>query len=214
MGIYIGCHCFNMTNGHALSCVAQFIYADLIRPLKWNTQWAICQKLKAYVTASLLQSYSSHVLQGLKLDEYSWLEEIVIQLGKKLQYSEQTLPPPFLSLVIFVCVSCSRKAWKVEKKIFGFRHLTKRRFPRVVSLTTEGVSCSEGHGAQRTGSGEKWWDAFAQTARRTAYLWPFSGPRPDHRVFILLGLCAVEPVRRWHGSFMAEEMLRSQSLTC
>lgn len=107
MGIYIGCHCFNMTNGHASSCVAQFIYADIIRPLKWNTQWAICQKFKAYVTGSL-QSYSSCVLQSFKakckLDEHSWLEEIVIWLEKKLPGTQNSRFLLHFSLWSSVCV--------------------------------------------------------------------------------------------------------------
>ena len=83
MGIYFGCYCFNMTNGHASSCVAQFIYADIIGPLKWNIQWAICQKFKVDLTWSLLQSCSSSVpiefTAKCKPDEYSWVGDIIIR---------------------------------------------------------------------------------------------------------------------------------------
>lgn len=68
MGIYFGCHCFNLTNGHASSFVAQFIYADVIRPLKWNIHWTTCQKCKVGLTGPLLPPSYSWGLGRFKAD--------------------------------------------------------------------------------------------------------------------------------------------------
>ena len=137
MGIYFGCYCFNMTNGHASSCVAQFIYADIIGPLKWNMQWAICQKFKVDLTWSLLQSYSSCVLDKFtaecKLDEYSWVGDIEIRLRKETTWYSKWNTSSCISLAFLV--TCSGRDLKVRKKnIFGFRCLKKRPFPKVFSL--------------------------------------------------------------------------------
>jgi hypothetical protein len=92
MGIYFGCHCFNMTNGHASSCVAQFIYADVIRPLKWNIQWTSCQKCKVGLTRPLLPSSYSCGLDQFKAD---CKLGILLLWGKKVtQYLEKNSPPP------------------------------------------------------------------------------------------------------------------------
>lgn len=148
MGIYFGCYCFNMTNGHASSCVAQFIYADIIGPLKWNMQWAICQKFKADLTWSLLQSYSFCVLDKFtakcKLDEYSWVGDIVIRLRKEATWYSKGNTSSCISLVFFWWLLVG-ETWKVEKKIFLVSDVWKRgRFPKCSHWR---VSWSEGHWA-------------------------------------------------------------------
>ena len=149
MGIYFGCYCFNMTNGHASSCVAQFIYADIIGPLKWNIQWAICQKFKVDLTWSLLQSCSSSVpiefAAKCKPDEYSWVGDIIIRQEAtwysrwntssciSLAYIHRyihTYIHIYIYIYIYiererervcVCVTSSGRNLKVRKKCFWFQ---------------------------------------------------------------------------------------------
>ena len=137
MGIYFGCYCFNMTNGHASSCVAQFIYADIIGPLKWNIQWAICQKFQVDLTWSLLQSYSSSVpvefIAKCKPDEYSWVGDIIIR-QEATWYSKWNTSSCIYFFGIYVhiyiciyilcvcmCVTSGGRNLKVRKKCFWFQ---------------------------------------------------------------------------------------------
>lgn len=149
MGIYFGCHCFNMTNGHASSCVARFIYADIIRPLKWNIQWAICQKFKAYLTWSLLWSSFSCMLDSsqakCKLDEYSWLGQSVIWLRREITWSSEWNASSSVALA-FIWWLLVGENWKLEgkKNVFGFRYPKKRHFPKVVSLRRRVISGFKG----------------------------------------------------------------------
>ena len=154
MGIYFGCYCFNMTNGHASSCVAQFIYADIIGPLKWNIQRAICQKFKVDLTWSLLQSYSSSVpvefIAKCKPDEYSWVGDIIIR-QEATWYSKWNTSSCvyFFDIYIYIiytyiyiyslCVCVCMwllvgETWKSENNAFGFRCLKQMQFPRVFSI--------------------------------------------------------------------------------
>ena len=167
MGIYFGCYCFNMTNGHASSCVAQFIYADIIGPLKWNIQLAICQKFRVDLTGSLLQSCSSRV--KCKLDECSWMGSIVIRLRKEATWlskwnASSSNSLAFVCVCVCVCVTFTgrdlkvrkKKMCNIRKKMFLASDIWKRgRFPK----------CSHGkekefHGLKdtellRAGFGEK-----------------------------------------------------------
>lgn len=179
MGIYFGCHCFSMTNGHASSCVAQFIYADIIRPLKWNIQWAICQKFKAYLTWSLLQCYSFYVLNRLKakykLDEYPWLGEILTWFRKEVTWYSEWNTSSSISLAFFM--ASSRRDLKVRKQFFFSVSVIRKRssFPK--------VSCSEGHWDSR----EKLWLFFLRGLGEQ-HTCSFSGPCQDTRV-LSLPLC-------------------------
>lgn len=133
MGIYSGCHCLMMTNGHASSCVARFIYADIIRPLKWNTQWAICQKFKAYLTWSLLQSSFSHALDRFqarcKLGEYSWWGDAVSGLRRGTTWSSEWNTSEW-NVPLAVFGTSSRRDLKVRKKFLWFQTSEKEAFSR------------------------------------------------------------------------------------
>lgn len=151
MGIYFGCHCFNMTNGHASSCVAQFIYADIIRSLKWNIQWTTCQKFNVYLTWPLLQTCYSYVLcrikANCKLDEYSGFGGIITWLGEEVTwYSGWNTSSP-------ICKT-SRRGLKVGKKSFWLQ-TSEEQLPKVVSWTERDFHGLKSMGSQWVVSGEK-----------------------------------------------------------
>lgn len=124
MGIYFGCHCFNLTNGHASSCVAQFIYADVIRPLKWNIHWTTCQKCKVGLTGPLLPPSYSCGLGQFKAD--CKLGILLVQ-GNRYPILGRELPSSPLDFC--------RIDWKGGKtRISGVGHVEKRHFPKVASL--------------------------------------------------------------------------------
>lgn len=124
MGIYFGCHCFNMTNGHASSCAAQFIYADVIKPLKWNIQWTSCQRCKVALTWPLLPLTPVGFIRLRQIAS----KVNTLALGKK---NYRILEIDFFSLF---CYFCGIDLKGRKKRISGVRHVKKIQFPKVASL--------------------------------------------------------------------------------